>query len=110
MNKQILALALQNAIKYNGKADLNAVIGATFSQFKNKDKVIIIKEIKETIKKINSWSIEKQKQEFKKLKFKPKKRKQRIGLPELEKKGKVVMRVEPSPSGALHIGMHIFYY
>ncbi len=104
MNKQILALALNNAIKYEGKANLNAVIGAAFSEFKNKDKLIVIKEVKEIIKEVNSWNIEKQKQELKKLKFKTKKRKERVGLPKLENTRNLVMRFEPSPSGPLHIG------
>ena len=41
MNKQILAFALQNAIKYKGKANENAVIGMAFSQLKKSSQSLL---------------------------------------------------------------------
>ena len=64
MNKQILAFALQNAIKYKGKANVNAVIGIAFSHLKTLKKLIIIKEVKDIVKQVNSWSPKKQIQEL----------------------------------------------
>ncbi|GAG29347.1 unnamed protein product, partial [marine sediment metagenome] len=55
MNKKILGFALDNALKYEGKANVNAVLGRTFSEFKNVDKLIIVKEIKDVVKKVNNW-------------------------------------------------------
>ena len=107
MNKKILGFTLENALRYEGKANVNAVIGRVFSEFKNVDKLIIVKEIKEVIKKVNSWNLEKQRSEYKKLGVKEKKRKGRVGLPELPHKGKVIMRIETGHSGALHIGHSI---
>jgi glutamyl-tRNA synthetase len=89
MQKLIKKHALLNAVEHNGKAQEKAVIGKVLSEKpklkKNIDK--IRKETKKTVKQINSWSLEKQKEELKKFgKIEKPKRVERIGfLPELPK-------------------------
>ncbi len=105
--KKTRAYALKNAIVYSGKAQQGAVISALFNEgLKKQDVKKYIKKISEIVKKINSLSLDEQKKEFGKLEGEVSKRKVREGLPELPnaKKGKVVMRIAPSPSGAFHIG------
>src|SRR3989344_5302476 len=98
MQKKIFQYALENAVKYNGKADLNAVLGKVFSEFKDIDKKKIVEEAKEVIKKVNSMPLENQKEELKKLTPEKKEKpiKEKPKLPELEKPHKnVVMRFAP---------------
>lgn len=103
----ILAYALENAIKHNGKASQNAILAGLFAEGLEKSQIKnIIPKIQETLKKINSLSPKQQQQQFEKLKDKTSKRKIRTGLKELPDatKGKVIMRLAPFPSGPLHIG------
>jgi len=103
----IKAYALENAIKYNGKANQNAVLAGLFAEGLEKSKIKdIMPKIQEILKKVNRLSLEKQKEQFNKLDSKTSKRKIRKGLPELPnaEKGKVIMRMAPYPSGPLHIG------
>ncbi len=101
------AYALKNAIAHEGKAVQGAVVSGLFAEgLKPAEMKKYGKEISEIVKKINSLSLEKQKEEFEKLKENVHEREVREGLPELpnvSKKG-VVMRFAPSPSGALHVG------
>lgn len=107
LDKKIKAYTLKNALSYNGKAQSGAVISSLFHEGLKKEEVKKnIKKINLIIKQINSFSVEKQNEEFKKLKKDINERKIRKGLKELPnaKKGKVIMRFAPSPSGAFHIG------
>ena len=103
----IKAHALENAIRHNGKPNQGAIIAALFAEglekSQIKDTIPIIQKI---IKEVTKLSQEKQKELFKKLQPKIKKRETRTGLKELPnaEKGKVVMRLAPFPSGPLHIG------
>jgi len=101
------AYALKNAVAHDGKVNQGSVISSLFHEGLKKDKVKdYIKDISKIVKEINSLSFEEQKKEFEKLKDKISERKVREGLPELPgaKKGRVIMRIAPSPSGAFHIG------
>ena len=112
--KLILKHTLMNAIQYGGKAEIQAVVGKILAEkpkLKPKIKKLIPK-IREIVEKVNSWDIEKQKEElFKNFEIKPedlekKEKKKRIlpPLPNAEKHKKIVMRLAPFPSGPLHIG------
>ncbi|MCK5624800.1 glutamate--tRNA ligase [Candidatus Pacearchaeota archaeon] len=101
------AYALKNALAYKGKAQQGAIISSLFNEGLKKDEVKkFIKDISKIISEVNKLTLEEQKKEFEKLKEKVSEREIREGLPELPnvKKGKVVMRFAPSPSGAFHIG------
>jgi len=104
----ILKHTLLNAQQY-GKANEKAVLGKVMSEDPSLKKDIkkLLKNISNTVRKVNGWSKEHQKKELKKFgKIKKPEKKQREGLPELKNAitGKVVMRVAPYPSGPLHIG------
>lgn len=104
----ILRYALENAVKYGGKANPSAVAGKIFSKNKKlaKDAKTIIQEVKKIIHEVNSLNKEEQKKRFSKFHIKHKKKKSnKITLPNLpHSKDKVVMRIAPFPSGPLHIG------
>jgi len=106
----ILKYALQNAIKFNGKANQGAVIGKILQESPDlkKDIKTLAKHVSEVIKDISKISVADQKAELEKLApelLEEKKEAQKKELPELKNiKGKVIMRFEPSPSGPLHIG------
>lgn len=105
----IKAYALENAIKYNGKAKESSVLSGLFAEGLEKNQIKdYMPLINEVIQEINSLSIEKQKKEFEKIKENVSKRETRPEgvLPELEavEIKKVITRIAPSPSGPLHIG------
>jgi len=104
--EKIHAYALKNAIEHNGKAIEGAVISSLFHEGLEKEEVKnIISEVKKIVFEVNSLSFQKQEEEFKKLEKDVSRREIREGLPELPNvKGKVVLRIAPYPSGALHIG------
>jgi glutamyl-tRNA synthetase len=108
ISKEVIkAYALENAVKYKGKANERAVLSGLFAEGLEKSQVKeYMKEIISIVKGINSMNIEEQKKELTNLEQKTSKRKIREGLPELKnaEKGKVVMRMAPFPSGPLHIG------
>ena len=99
--------ALQNAVRYNGKANPGAVIGKLFLEHKDIKKEEVIKTVNEIVKKVNKLSVEEQTKELDKL------------APELlhieTKKtdfkelpnavmGKVKTRIAPEPSKYMHLG------
>ncbi len=110
LKEAILKYALQNALKFNGRANIGAVIGKLISEEPKlkKDMKKISEEVKKIVAKVNKMKKSGQEKEFKKYKgkIKVKKKKERHGLPALKKavKGKIVMRFSPSPSGPMHLG------
>jgi len=105
--EKIKAYALENAIKYKGRANQGAVLAGLFAEGLEKSEVKdYMPKIQEVIKEVNELSPEKQKEQLSKLETKTSKRVIREGLKELPNAevGKVVMRMAPFPSGPLHIG------
>jgi glutamyl-tRNA synthetase len=109
MENEILKHCLINAVKYGGKAKVEAVLGKVLAEkpeLKEKRKEVLEK-IKKIVKEVNSLTLEEQKKKLEELGIK-------IEKPKVEKKelpplpnaeiGKVVMRLAPYPSGPLHIG------
>jgi glutamyl-tRNA synthetase len=104
---------LLNAVKYKGKAELKSTLGAIIqlnpTEFKTR-----IPEIRSIIEKmikiVNGMTIEEQRARLGEidptsLKEEPKQKKEiKIDLPNLERFGKVVLRLAPYPSGPLHLG------
>ena len=103
--------ALQNAVRYNGKAQLGAVIAKLIGdQPKLKAKLKELQpELKKVVAEVNKLSVAKQRAELEKiapelLEEKPKEEKKELKPLPKAKAGKVVMRLAPSPSGPLHVG------
>jgi glutamyl-tRNA synthetase len=114
VRKEIYLFGLENAIKFNGKANPGAIIGKIISQnpeFKNKMDVLK-KEINEIINKINSKSLEEQQKEFETLdtkiiddkKIESKKEKNIFAFLNLENEKEVITGFPPGPEKYPHIG------
>ena len=110
LKQTILIYALQNALKFNGKANQGAVIGKVLSENNDLDPKKIAKQISLIIKQVNKLSIKQQQAKLEKLAPNISKEKKPVEkehvLKELRnaEKGKVIMRFAPSPSGPMHLG------
>jgi len=108
INKEIIkAYALKNAVEHEGKAIIGSVINSLFNEGLEKNKVKeIIPEVNSVLKEVNSMNLEEQKKHLSERENLIGHRKTREGLPKLPsaKKGKVIMRFKPAPSGPLHVG------
>jgi glutamyl-tRNA synthetase len=105
----IVKYALQNAIFYNGKAEPGAVLGKVMANEPHLRKRIrdVRKEVEQAVRQINAISPEQQKVWLETLapQLLEKREKKQEGLPGLPgaKKGKVVTRFAPCPSGPLNL-------
>ncbi len=109
MEDKIYLYALQNAVKYDGKANPKALFGKIMGEFPDarKDMKKTQALIEKVVSKVNKLTLDKQVKELQKLMPKAANvKKKRTGLKSLKnaEKGKVVMRFAPSASGPMHIG------
>lgn len=104
--------ALANAFQYAGKANPGAVLGKILAGHPElkKDVKKIMTEINKVISEVNKMPIKQQEEkllkifpEFFEKKTKEEEKKELPDMPNA-KEGKVVMRLAPFPSGALHLG------
>ena len=104
--KKIQAYALKNAVEHGGECREGSIISSLFHEGLKREEVkLVIQEVKKIVSEINKLSLEEQNKEFEKLEKEVSERPEREGLQELENvKGKIVLRLAPYPSGALHIG------
>ncbi|MBI5798113.1 glutamate--tRNA ligase [Candidatus Woesearchaeota archaeon] len=110
MDREIEKFALFNALKFDGKANPGAVLGQLFSEnpkLKNEIKEIS-KKVQEAVKKVNSMSLEQQKEALESIapellhEKKEKKKRELAELPHVT--GPVVTRIPPEPSKYPHLG------
>jgi glutamyl-tRNA synthetase len=111
LKQNILKYALQNAVKYNGKARVGNVIPKLLHKDSSlrKDMKNISKQVNEIVKEVNVLNCEEQLNKLKKiapelLEDKPKEKKKLKELDFVDKERGVVMRFAPSPSGPMHLG------
>lgn len=109
IKKLIEKYALQNAVKFGGKANPGAVIGKILAEKPEMKKQIaevsrqvidVVKEINKIKPGLQTEMLEKKAPEL----LEEKKEAKRHELPPLKNPKRVVMRFEPSPSGPLHVG------
>ncbi|OWP54355.1 MAG: glutamate--tRNA ligase [Cuniculiplasma sp. C_DKE] len=110
LNTDIEKNVLKNAIEHDGRAELKSVVNKLLGSFPELRSSIkdLMSEINQTISRINSLSIDQQislaKEKYSEILIVEKKNEEHH-LPDLKNvRGKVVMRMAPSPSGPLHLG------
>jgi glutamyl-tRNA synthetase len=108
LEKMVMKHALLNAATHEGKANEKAVLGKVLSEDEKLKKKIkaVMPVVKSVVEKVNAMQPAEQEEELKKFKIKKKKVVKEVGLSPLPKakKGKIIMRMAPFPSGPLHIG------
>ena len=109
MEELMRKYALQNAVKFKGRANLGAVVGKVLQEkpeLKAEAPKIKAKAIK-IVEEVNSMSLEDQEKALTNYSFTEKKKEVKKGLKDMpfaDDFKKIVMRFAPSPSGPLHIG------
>lgn len=106
MKREIERYVLDNAVKYNGKANLGAVVGHLFAKHPElkKDSKKSIKEIERIVRQVNKLKLKEQKERLKKLGKVVRKHVEKSKLPKVKNTKKVVVRFAPNPNGPVHIG------
>ncbi|MFQ6107066.1 MAG: glutamate--tRNA ligase [Thermoplasmata archaeon] len=102
--------ALQNAYLFGGRADEKAVMGKVMAEdpsLRSRTSEVL-QIVREVVAEVNSLPLERQEEDLASIDpalLKREKKERTTELPELPNvKSKVVMRLAPYPSGALHIG------
>jgi glutamyl-tRNA synthetase len=109
MDKIILKYVLQNAVKFNGKANPKAILGKVLQEREDLRNHMedVKKHIDKIVKEVNALSLDEQKKRLESLAPELLEKKEIVEkrLPELKGVRKnPVFRFEPSPSGPMHIG------
>lgn len=110
METTIRKYALQNAVKFNGKANIGAVIGKVLAENPDLKKNMgsLSKEIKKIVDDINSLSLEKQQKEFEKYSGQivetEKEKKDIFSIFDIKGGEQVITAFPPEPSKYPHIG------
>ncbi|MFH1210823.1 MAG: glutamate--tRNA ligase [archaeon] len=108
MDEVILKYALQNAIKFDGKANVGAVVGKIFAEKPETKGPEAAKKVAEIVKKVNSMSLEEQKKKLEEiapeLLEEKKEKKERDIFDFVQVKGNVTTAFPPEPSKYPHIG------
>jgi glutamyl-tRNA synthetase len=109
----LLLTGLKNAVEFGGKPNKKAIMGKLMGQredLRSKSKVVI-PILDEIIEEISTLDLAEQERRLLELdpsalekKEKVKEEKELPDLPNLDKHDKLIMRLAPYPSGALHIG------
>ena len=112
--KRILWISgLKNALEFGGKPNKKAIMGKLMAQRKElrSQAKTVIPILDQIIEEIYKLSLEEQKEKLLQLDPKALEKKEKIevkkelpALPNLDKHDKILMRLAPYPSGALHIG------
>ena len=106
MRGDIRRFALDNAVRYGGEANPNAVIGLLLNKYPNKKKDISIirAEVESIVKEVNELGLEKQKEEFGKLEKMKLETKEKDLFDMFQIKGRIRTCFPPEPSKYPHIG------
>lgn len=110
LDKTISKYAVKNAFEHNSQAQLGAVVGKIKALFPEEDLGKIMPQIKKIVEETNKLDKKELDQKYKQYEnegWELKREEKEKTLPELDwlKKGeKIITRVAPNPSGAMHFG------
>lgn len=110
LKQLIYRWALANAVKHDGNANINSVVGKLIAERSElKDEIKKLRKlVEETIEEINKLTIDEQKIKLEKLGHPGKSDNEKEGglpeLPDLKKYNSIVTRFAPNPNGPLHLG------